>query len=231
MDDTLLKIFIAVTTFAIVIQAGILVGLYLAVRKSTAKMEGIAEDLKSKAIPTLDTVQSFLVEARPKLDTVTTNVSESSALVKNQLARIDATLTDALDRTRLQVIRGDELLSRTLDRVEQTSEIVHKTVVSPVRQISGLVQGITVGLEFLFASRSRRNGGGPSGCRIVRRVSNDDRTFDAVVIHHAAKEAIHRFREAVVRKSALQKRHALQFVRRGCRSGGRDDATAKAVAD
>ena len=42
MDDNLLRIFIAVTTFAVVVQAGILVGLYLAVRKSTAKMEALA---------------------------------------------------------------------------------------------------------------------------------------------------------------------------------------------
>ena len=52
-------------------------------------------------------------------------------MVRNQLARIDATLTDALDRTRLQVIRADELLNRTMDKVEETSEVVHKTVISP----------------------------------------------------------------------------------------------------
>jgi len=159
MDDNLLRVFIAVTTFAVVIQAGILVGLYFAVRKSTAKMEALATQVTTKALPTMETVQNMLVELRPKLDVMTVNLSESSTLVRNQLARIDATLTDALDRTRLQVIRADELMSRTLDRVEQTSEMVQKTVVSPVRQISGLVQGITVALEFLFSSRHRSNGG------------------------------------------------------------------------
>ncbi|HEY0724808.1 MAG TPA: hypothetical protein VGD41_12630 [Pyrinomonadaceae bacterium] len=41
----------------------------------------------------------------------------------------------------------------------KTDDIVHKTVISPVRQVSGLVQGLAVGLEFLFAHRGRRNGG------------------------------------------------------------------------
>ena len=82
MDDTLLRIFIAVTTFAVVIQAGILVGLYLAVRKSTAKMEALAKEVKEKAIPTIETVQSIITEVRPKIDTMRTNVSESSTLVK-----------------------------------------------------------------------------------------------------------------------------------------------------
>ena len=162
MDDNLLRIFIAVTTFAVVIQAGILIGLYLSVRKSTAKMEALATEFKNKALPTMETVQSFLVEVRPKVDAITTNVSESSALVKNQLARIDATLTDALDRTRLQVIRADELLNRTMDKVEETSEMVHKTVVSPLRQVNGLMAAISTGVEVFLGQKRRhpRNGGG-----------------------------------------------------------------------
>jgi hypothetical protein len=71
---------------------------------------------------------------------------------------VDATVNDTVDRARLQIIRADELVSRTLDRVEQTSDMVHKTVISPVRQLSGLMQGITVGLEFLFGGKGRRNG-------------------------------------------------------------------------
>ena len=162
MDDTLLRIFIAVTTFAIVVQAGIMVGLYLAVRKSTAKMEALATEVKSKALPTIETVQSMLVEMRPKIDVMTTNFSESSTLVRNQLGRIDATLTDALDRTRLQVIRADELLNRTMDKVEETSEIVHKTVISPLRQVNGLMAAISTGVEVFLGQKRRhpKNGAG-----------------------------------------------------------------------
>ncbi|MGA7685130.1 MAG: hypothetical protein WCC32_19965 [Terriglobales bacterium] len=158
MDDTWLKIFIAVTSGAVVIQAGILVALYLSVRKSTAKMDALANELKEKAIPTLETVQSFIAEVRPKVDTIATNVSESTALVRNQLIRIDATLTDALDRTRLQVIRADELLNRTMDKVEETSEIVHKTVVSPLRQVSGVMNAIYTGVEVFLGGNKRRGG-------------------------------------------------------------------------
>lgn len=162
MDDTLLRVFIAVTSFAVVVQAGILVGLYRSVRKSSAKMEALATEVKEKTIPTMETIQTFMVEIRPKIDTITANVSESSELVKNQLARIDATLTDALDRTRLQVIRADELLSRTMDKVEETSEIVHKTVVSPLRQVNGFVSAISTGVEVFLGQKRRqpKNGAG-----------------------------------------------------------------------
>ncbi len=162
MDDNLLRIFIAVTTFAVVVQAGIMVGLYLAVRKSTAKMEALATEVKSKALPTIETVQNLLVEMRPKIEVMTANFSESSTLVRNQLGRIDATLTDALDRTRLQVIRADELLNRTMDKVEETSEIVHKTVISPLRQVNGLMAAISTGVEVFLGQKRRhpKNGAG-----------------------------------------------------------------------
>jgi hypothetical protein len=162
MDDNLLRIFIAVTTFAVVIQAGILVGLYLAVRKSSAKMEALATDFKSKALPTMETAQNMLVELRPRIETLTANVSESSTVVRNQINRLDATMTDILDRTRLQVIRADELLNRTMDRVEETSEVVHKTVVSPLRQVNGFMAAISTGVEAFFGQKRRhpKNGMG-----------------------------------------------------------------------
>ena len=102
MDDNLLRVFIAVTTFAVVVQAGILVGLYLSVRKSTAKMEALATEVTTKTLPTVEAVQSLLVELRPKIDNISTNLSETSTLVRNQVERLDATLTDVLDRTRLR---------------------------------------------------------------------------------------------------------------------------------
>jgi hypothetical protein len=162
MNDTLLGIFIAVTAVAVVIQTGILVGLYVAVRKSTAKIEALAAQVTSKAVPTMETVQAMLVEMRPKLDVMTVNLSESSTLVRNQLGRLDATLTDALDRTRLQVIRADELLNRTMDKVEETSDAVHKTVISPLRQVNGLMSAISTGVEVFLGQRRRhpKNGAG-----------------------------------------------------------------------
>src|ERR1700721_2136305 len=163
MDDSLLKFFIAATTLAVVVQAGILVAMFVTLLKSKAKMEAITAEVTSRALPTLETVQSLLVDLRPKIETLSENAAESSNLVRNQLARIDATLTDALDRTRLQVIRADELLNRTMDRVEDTTEIVHKTVVSPLRQVNGLMTALSTGLEVFLGQKRRHPKNGGSG--------------------------------------------------------------------
>jgi archaellum component FlaC len=162
MNESLLGVFIAVTAVAVVIQACILVALFFSVRKSSARMEALSAEIKEKALPTIEAVQNLVVELRPKIETMATNVSESTTLVRNQLTRLDATLTDVLDRTRLQVIRADEILNRTMDKVEETSEVVHKTVVSPLRQVSGLMTAITTGVEVFLGQKRRqpKNGRG-----------------------------------------------------------------------
>lgn len=153
-----LDVFIAITGAAVLLQACVLLAMYVTMRKSSQRMEALAAEVKAKVLPTIDEVQATLTEIRPRLQVIAANLEHTTNVVRAQVERTQATVSDVVDRARLQVIRADELMSRTLDRVEQTSEMVHKTVISPVRQISGLMQGITVGLEFLFSNRARRNG-------------------------------------------------------------------------
>jgi chromatin segregation and condensation protein Rec8/ScpA/Scc1 (kleisin family) len=168
-----LTLFILFTGLAVMLQAGILLAMYLAMRKSSARIEAIAIEVKNKVLPTVEQAEAMLTEISPKLQVIADNLQDSTTVLRDQVQRVDATVKDAMDRGRLQIIRADELLSRTLDRVEQTTDMVHNTVISPVRQLSGLMQGITVALEFLFGGRGRRNG----GSREERRPVPQDEMF------------------------------------------------------
>jgi hypothetical protein len=150
-----LTIFIAVTAAAVVLQALILVAMFLSMRKTASKVEVMTEEVKTKVLPTVDLVHSTLVQIKPRIETIVANTSESSTLLKAQIQRLDATITDIVDRTRLQVIRADELVNRTMDRVEDATEVVHNTVVSPVRQMSGLMHGFIAALEYLRNGKRR----------------------------------------------------------------------------
>lgn len=154
-----LTIFIAVTSAAVVVQACVLLAMYLAMRKTSAKFEALAEEVRTKVLPTAEIAYSMLVELRPKVESLIADVSESTAMVRTQLGRLDATVSDVVDRARLQVIRADDMLSRTLDRVEQTTEMVHSSVISPIRHVAGMIQGLTAGLEYLVGARRRRRDG------------------------------------------------------------------------
>jgi hypothetical protein len=64
-------------------------------------------------------------------------------------------LTDIVDRTRLQIIRADEFVNSTLDKLEETRDAVQRTVVSPVRHLTGIMHGLSVGVEALLGRRRR----------------------------------------------------------------------------
>src|SRR5437868_13870423 len=156
--DKLVPLFIIFTAVAVIIQAGILVALFVVVRKTSGRVGKLASEVNTKALPLIETTQTLLVEVKPRVIDIVANAEESARIARAQMERLDATVSDIVDRTRLQVIRADELVNRTMDRIEETTEVVHKTVVSPVRHLSGLFQGVTAGLEFLLNGKRRRRG-------------------------------------------------------------------------
>ena len=153
MDKT--TFFIAVTSAAVILQMVILAAMYFTMRASSSRMEALAAEVKGKALPALEQANAMLAELRPQLNGILDNVNHSTTLVRGHMTRLDATLHDVLDRTRLQVIRTDELVTKTLDRVEDATDAVHGTVMTPVRQLSGIMHGISVGLGFLVGGKSR----------------------------------------------------------------------------
>jgi methyl-accepting chemotaxis protein len=176
VDMDKLTLFIAVTSSAVVLQMLILLGMFLTMRKLGARVQGLADKaeettamVQTRVLPIIDKtktiqedVKNFLDTARPKIETLIDNASRISTTTRATVERFDATANDAIDRVRLQVIRGDEMLTRTMDRVEETSEKVQHTVMSPVRQVSGIMQAISTGMGAYFNTQRRRRNGGPS---------------------------------------------------------------------
>lgn len=154
--DPVLKIFIYATAVAVILQMIILLVLLISLRKTSAKMEALAGEIHGRAMPMLASAESLLSDSRGKVEIVMGNLVATTTTLKTQMDRLDVTINDIVDRTRLQVIRADDIVTRTLDRVEQTTEIVQHTVVSPVRQISGIVQGLSVGVSAFFGHNRRR---------------------------------------------------------------------------
>ena len=176
MDTTLLTAFIAVTAAAVVLQMLILFGMFLAIRKISGRVEALADKVEDttgivqqKVLPLVDNakamqqqVQEFITTARPKIEKLVDNASEVSDTAKATVDRLNLTVNDAIDRLRLQVIRGDEMVTRTMDRIEDTSDKVQHTVMSPVRQVSGIMQAISTGVGAYFNQQRRRRNGGPA---------------------------------------------------------------------
>ena len=164
--DEKLTIFIAVTSAAVVLQMLILAGMFFTVRALSAHLKSTADEIKTQALPLLENgkvlqadIKRILETSMPKVDLVLDNAAKISTTAYSGIGRVDSTVNDFLDRARLQVIRADEMVTRAMDTVEDTTEKVAHSVTSPVKHASGLVQGITAGVGAYFGQKRKRNGG------------------------------------------------------------------------
>jgi methyl-accepting chemotaxis protein len=155
MNETLLTTFIVVAMLVIIVQGGFLIAMFFGLRKTSEKVESLATQVETRAIPVLESAKQLLDDVGPKISTVTTNLADVSETVKSQVGRVDDVMSEFVDRTRLQAIRVDELVSRTIDKVEETTELVQETVITPVKQFSGIIHGLSAGIGAFLARRRK----------------------------------------------------------------------------
>ncbi len=163
--DKAIYAFVIVAAVAIVIQMAILYFIYKAMKESSTRMEAFTTRMEDKVTPVLSTAQAILIDAQPKISDITTNLAEATATVRVHVANIGEATGEIVERARLQAVRVDELMSGTMERIEETAAMVQNTVITPVRRIQGIIHALQAGIGFLrhARSRNRKNLGGNPG--------------------------------------------------------------------
>lgn len=175
MDDKL-TIAIWVIGAAVVLQMLLLAAMAFTLSKLSTRLQSVAAEVESRVLPLLadakpalenlkslqHEAKSLIETSRPKVEIILDNVAHVSTTARADLERVDATLHDLLDRVRLQVIRVDEMMTRTVDKVEETGEKVQHTVLSPVRQVSGIFSGLSAAMGTFFAGQKRPRSSAPN---------------------------------------------------------------------
>ena len=141
MTETLLTVFMGVTALAVVIQMGILIALFVFSKKASERLQSL--------LPRIRDTKILLAEAMPKVREVLDNLVVLSATVRQDAERISSTANEITDRVCAHVVRADELVTRMLNRVEETTETVQQVK----RQMSGVRTGVAAGLAKFLGSR------------------------------------------------------------------------------
>lgn len=164
--DEKLTIFIAVTSAAVVLQMLILAGMFFTIRKLATHVQSATDEVKTQALPLIENtkhlqaqVQRIVETSTPKIDLVLDNAAAITTSVHSGIGKAETTLNEGLDRARLQIIRADEMVTRAMDSVEETSEKVARSVTSPVKKAGGIMHGISTGVgTYLGQKRPRKPG-------------------------------------------------------------------------
>jgi methyl-accepting chemotaxis protein len=155
-----LMIFVAIIALALVVQAlGFVIAAVFA-SKLLLKLGDIAERAEERTGPFLTKTTELLDDVTPRLRSISNNVEQMSYTVRAKcdevgetLSQLNRTVVDANNRTRNQVARVDGIVSDALHTTEQVSHVVQEGIRVPVKQMAGIIAGLKVGLE-TFVRRS-----------------------------------------------------------------------------
>jgi hypothetical protein len=159
--ESWMPFFVVVTALAVVLQAVILIALFVQLRRTAARVEQIVGDLNGKLAPVLARVQILVDEVSPRITGIVVDASELTRLARSQAQKVDRILSETLERLRLQLIHVDQILTGAVETIEETGSRLRQTVWGPVVKATALVRGVQAGLEMFRSLRQRRQSVGP----------------------------------------------------------------------
>jgi hypothetical protein len=148
-----LTIALILVALAVLMQAGAMIGLYLAMRKIPAQIEAVRAEVKQGLVPLAQSVTEIVSNAREPLRTITLNLADISKMLRERTADVDGLVAELVDKSRAQVIRLDQMVFDLVKKVETTSDAVQSGVLAPMQEVSAVIAGMRAGLEFLFRRR------------------------------------------------------------------------------
>lgn len=149
VNTKLLMIFVALVAFAMVAQAFALIVMAVGAAKARKRGLEIAEELRLKVMPIITTAQEVIHDTAPKVKVITENLVETSHVIRAKAQEFDATASDLNRKTRAQAARVDGIVTAALDSAAEISETIQRAIKVPVREISGLANGLKAGLDVL----------------------------------------------------------------------------------
>jgi hypothetical protein len=140
-------IFTGATAIGVLIQAGVLLGLFLGFRRLQGKLELILTHITDHALPLIASSKVTLEELSPKLKTISSNLVDISETLKHESQNVKVSVDDVLEKTRAQTARVDEMVSGTLDGISHASAVIQQGVEVPLRHLYGIFNGLRAGFS------------------------------------------------------------------------------------
>jgi hypothetical protein len=149
-------VFIALVSVAIIIQMWILYGIFKAMGRLNTQVTAARESFESTKGSLLEDVRTLLhqsIELVSNLNRISADFSAISSAARVQIEKVDGLVTETTDMARQHVQRLDGIISDAISHIEHTSRVVQDNILAPVREVSAVIKGVKMGLEFLTSKR------------------------------------------------------------------------------
>jgi hypothetical protein len=154
--ESWMPLFVVVTALAVLVQAVVLIALFIQLRRTAARVEQTVTDLNTKLNPLITRVQILVEDISPRITGIVMDASEITRLARSEAQKMDRILSEALERLRMQLIHVDHILSGAMEAVEEAGSQLKHTIWGPVVRATAMIRGVQAGLDFFRTARHRR---------------------------------------------------------------------------
>jgi hypothetical protein len=151
--ESWMPFFVIVTALAVVLQAVMLVILFFQLRRTAARVEEVVADLHVRVMPILSRVELLIEDVSPRITGIVSDASELTRLARGQAQKVDRVFSEMMERLRLQLIHVDQILTGTMETVEEAGSLLRQSIWRPVAKATAVIRGIQTGLEFFRSAR------------------------------------------------------------------------------
>lgn len=144
-----LQAFIVIAALSIFIQMCILVAMFVQLRLALTTFMHLGKELQDRVNPILQRTNRILENSEDRIASIMSDAAELTRLARGQAQKADRVVTEATERLRTQIIRADQILTGTLEVIEEAGSTFRRRLWEPVNQVSAVIKGIKAGLDFL----------------------------------------------------------------------------------
>jgi uncharacterized protein YoxC len=137
--ETVLIIFVALTGLAVLMQACVLLGMFLTVQKAVKLAQQATDEMKKTVYPLVHSSRELLEKMGPQVITITNDMASLTQAIKRESSSVHTSISEILERVDRQTARLDAMLTSSLTKVEKAGSVMESAVAAPVRQANGVI--------------------------------------------------------------------------------------------
>ena len=155
-ENTLGIVFVALIGIALLVQAIVMLAMFIAVRKAIKTMRADFEEFRTSVTPLLgeargvfektrgmvDSAERLMARVSPKIESTLTSLEGIAQDLRKQSADVESTTQEILLNVRRQGHRVDGMLSGVLDAADRAGTLVSAAVATPARKLSGILASV-----------------------------------------------------------------------------------------
>ena len=153
--ETLLIIFVAFTGASVLLQACVLLAIYLSLRKTAKSAMEASQDFKTTVLPMVHSTKDLIDRITPQVILITEGLAELTKTLKKETNGVSVSASEIMERVNRQTQRLDGMLTNGLDAVERAGEVVETAVAGPIRQVNGIMAAIKAMIETYRSDAAR----------------------------------------------------------------------------